>query len=59
MRLAGPAIDATAGITLGESAVDEHGALTPARPERSHIPAAREITVDVPAASAALVSMHT
>jgi hypothetical protein len=59
MRLAGPAVDATGGITLGGSAVDEHGAWTPARPERSHIPAAREITVDVPAASAALVSMHT
>jgi len=59
MRLAGPTIDATGGITLGGSAVDEHGAWTPAMPERSHIPDAREITVDVPPASAALVSMHT
>jgi len=54
MRLAGPAVDAKAGITLGGSRVDDFGGWAPmsgaSTPVRD-----REITVDVPAASAALV----
>jgi hypothetical protein len=56
MRLSGPALDATEGITLGGSSVDELGAWTPARSEVTH-PAGREIAVDVPAASAAMVTL--
>jgi hypothetical protein len=54
MRLAGPAVDATAGLTLGGSSVDEFGGWAPATGELTHLPG-REITVDVPAASAATV----
>jgi hypothetical protein len=54
MRLAGPAVDATAGITLGGSSVDELGGWAPATREPAH-PVGREITVEVPAASAAVV----
>src|SRR5262249_7307379 len=57
LRLTGPAADATAGITLGGARVDEFGAWAPATSEVAH-PADREITVDVPAASAALVSLR-
>jgi hypothetical protein len=55
MRLEGPAADATTGITLGGSSVDETGGWTPARDEAIQ-PSGRDITVDVPAMSAALVS---
>ena len=54
MRLAGPAIDATAGLTLGGASVDEFGGWAPAAAEPAH-PAGREITVEVPAASSAVV----
>jgi hypothetical protein len=57
MRLSGPAPDARAGITLGEVSVDEFGAWAPATSEVAHS-SGREITVNVPAASAAVVSMH-
>jgi len=57
MRLSGPAADATAGITLGGASVDEFGVWAPATSEVAHS-SGREITVDVPAASAAVVSMH-
>ena len=57
MRLAGPAVDATAGITLGGAAVDEFGRWTPSTSEPVR-PVGREITLDVPAASAALVTMR-
>jgi hypothetical protein len=56
MRLEGPAPDATAGITLGGARVDEFGRWAPATGEVAY-PANREVTVDVPAASAALVVM--
>jgi hypothetical protein len=55
MRLEGPAADATMGITLGGSSVDETGGWAPARSEVIY-PSGRDITVDVPAMSAALVS---
>jgi len=57
MRLDGPAPDANAGITLGGASVDEFGAWAPATSEAVHS-SGREITVDVPAATAAVVSMH-
>jgi Glycosyl hydrolase family 79 C-terminal beta domain len=57
MRLSGPAADAKAGITLGGASVDEFGAWAPATSEVAHS-SGREISVDVPAASAAVVSMH-
>jgi hypothetical protein len=55
MRLAGPAADATSGITLGGASVDAFGRWAPA-PEALHSPLPTA-AVDVPAASAALVSM--
>jgi short chain dehydrogenase len=51
MRLAGPAAEATTGTTLGGASVDEFGVWSPATTEVVHS-AGREITVDVPAASA-------
>jgi hypothetical protein len=57
MRLAGPAANATAGTTLGGASVDEFGAWAPATSELTHL-AAREITVDLPAANAVVVSMR-
>jgi len=56
MRLTGPAPNATTGITLGGSSVDELGAWT-STSELAHL-VDRGITIDLPAASAALVSMH-
>jgi hypothetical protein len=56
MRLSGPAADATADITLGGSSVDPFGGWSPTTSEAAH-PVGREIAVDVPAASAALVLM--
>jgi hypothetical protein len=52
--LSGPAIDATAGITLGGSSVDEFGEWAPALREAVS-PAGGEFAVDLPHASAALV----
>jgi hypothetical protein len=57
MRLAGPAIDATAGVTLGGASIDEFGRWAPPMNEEVRL-TGREILVDVPAASAALVSLH-
>jgi hypothetical protein len=56
MRLAGPAADATAGVTLGGASVDDFGEWAPATNAVTRV-ASRDITVDVPAASVALVSM--
>jgi hypothetical protein len=52
-----PAAEATTGVTLGGASVDEFGVWSPATTEVAHS-AGREITVDVPAASVALVSMR-
>ena len=57
LRLAGPAIDATAGVTLGGASIDEFGRWAPPMNEEVRL-TGREILVDVPAASAALVSLH-
>ncbi|PWT88941.1 MAG: hypothetical protein C5B56_07945 [Proteobacteria bacterium] len=58
LRLAGPAIDATAGLTLGGASVDEFGGWAPLLHEEVHL-TSNEILVDVPAASAALVSLRS
>ena len=57
LRLAGPAIDATAAVTLGGASVDDFGKWAPAMNEEVHL-TSHEIFVDVPAASAALVSLR-
>lgn len=57
MRLAGPAVNATAGVTLSGASVDELGNWAPATNEEVRL-TGREAIVDVPAASAALVSMR-
>jgi hypothetical protein len=57
MRLEGPAADANAGITLGGASVNDFGAWAPATSEVARL-SDRKITVDVPAASAAVVFMH-
>jgi hypothetical protein len=56
IKLAGPAADATAGVTLGGASVDELGGWAPAVNAVAR-PASRDITVDVPAANAVLISM--
>jgi len=56
LRLAGPAIDATAGITLGGSSVEDGGCWIPAHDER--VDARDDLIVQVPAASAALVTLR-
>jgi hypothetical protein len=57
-RLVGPAADATAGITLGGARVDDFGHWAPAPGETAHV-AARDVVVDVQAASAALVTLSS
>jgi len=57
MRLCGPGAAATTGVTLGDASVDEFGAWSGATMPVL-LSAAREITVEVPGASAALISMH-
>ncbi|HEY6996211.1 MAG TPA: glycosyl hydrolase family 79 C-terminal domain-containing protein [Xanthobacteraceae bacterium] len=57
MRLSGPSADATAGVTLGGAGVDDFGRWAPATGELAHA-TARELAVDVPAASAAVVSLR-
>jgi hypothetical protein len=57
MRLCGPAVAATTGVTLGGASIDEFGAWSPATTQMLRSPG-RAITVDVPAASAALVSVR-
>jgi hypothetical protein len=54
VRLSGPAVDATAGVTLGGSSVDELGAWAPAMREMVS-PAGGEFILGVPPASAALM----
>jgi hypothetical protein len=57
LRLAGPAIDATDGVTLGGAPVDASGRWAPAHYETAER-AAGDIVVDVAAASAALLSLR-
>jgi hypothetical protein len=56
VRLSGPAVDATAGITLGGSSVDEFGGWAPALREVV-APSGAELAIDLPPASAALVTL--
>jgi hypothetical protein len=57
LRLTGPAIDATAGITLGAAAADDSGRWTPARRESLEV-GGGSLALDLPAASAALVELR-
>jgi hypothetical protein len=57
LRLAGPAIDATAGVTLGGASVDELGRWAPPMNEEVRL-TGLEFIVDVQAASATLVSLR-
>ena len=57
LRLAGPAIDATAGMTLGGASVDDFGRWAPPMSEEVRL-TDHDIIVNVPAASAALVSLR-
>jgi hypothetical protein len=57
LRLVGPSIDATAGVRLGDARVDEFGRWAPRIDEEVHL-TSHETVVDVPAASAALVSLR-
>jgi hypothetical protein len=57
LRLAGPAIGATAGVTLGGASVDDFGRWAPPMSEEVRL-TDHEIIVDVPAASAALASLR-
>jgi hypothetical protein len=57
LRLTGPAIDASAGITLGGAAVDDTGQWTPTRRESLDV-AGDTLMLEVPAASAALVELR-
>jgi len=56
-RLTAPALDATAGVTLGGASIDEFGNWTPARIDESRL-TSRIVVVEMPPASAALVSMR-
>jgi hypothetical protein len=55
LRLTGPAIDATAGITLGGAAVDAAGQWAPAQRESLDV-ADGALVLELPAASAALIN---
>ena len=57
LRLAGPAIEATAGMTLGGASADDFGRWAPPMSEEVRL-TGRDIPVDMPAASAALVSLR-
>jgi hypothetical protein len=57
LRLAGPAIEATAGVTLGGANVDDFGRWAPPTNEEVRL-TGHEIIVDVPSASAALVTLR-
>jgi hypothetical protein len=57
MRLVGSSADATSGITLGGASVDDFGRWVPVAVEAAHA-AGGEIAIDMPAASAALVSLR-
>jgi hypothetical protein len=56
-RLAGPALDATTGVTLSGASIDEFGKWAPATIDEVQL-TSRAVLVEVPAASAALISMH-
>jgi hypothetical protein len=56
IRLTGPAVDATTGITLGGAQVTSRGTWKPAKPEV--LPLRKgQLIIDMPAASAAMVEM--
>jgi hypothetical protein len=57
LRLAGPAIGATAGVTLGGASVDDFGRWAAPMSEEVRLPH-HEMIVDVPAASASLISLR-
>jgi hypothetical protein len=57
LRLAAPSLEATAGLTLGGTAVDASGRWAPAAPEMLQSESGH-VLVDVPGASAALVRME-
>jgi hypothetical protein len=57
LRLTGRAIDATAGVTLGGVSVDDFGRWAPVLNEKKYL-TGREILIDMPAASAALLSLR-
>jgi hypothetical protein len=57
LRLTGPSIDATAGITLGGAAVDDAGQWRPSRRESLDV-GGGVLALDLPAASAALVDLR-
>jgi len=56
LRLTGPSLSATSGVRLGGSAVAPDGTWKP-RSERNHTATAAETRVDIPAASAAVVTL--
>ena len=58
MRLVGPSVDATSGITLGGASVDDFGRWAPVVHDESRTTAMGEMVVQLPAASAALVSLR-
>src|SRR5262249_17873223 len=58
LRLAGPAIDATVGITLAGASIDDAGRWTSRHDERVEERGDGGLFVDVPAASAALVTLR-
>src|SRR5262249_46504046 len=53
--LRGPSLDATNGLTVGGVGIDRSGSFTPATGPIPLAVSGRTVTVDVPAASAALV----
>jgi hypothetical protein len=57
LRLAGPAIDATAGVTFGGASVDEFGRWAPPMSEEVRL-TGHEFIAAVPAASATLVLLR-
>lgn len=56
-RLAGPALAATTGVTLSGASIDKSGKWAPATIDEVHL-TSRALVVEIPAASAALISMH-
>jgi hypothetical protein len=57
LRLAGPSLAATAGVTLGGAAVDEYGAWRPAR-ETHRLRDDGDLVIDVPAGSGVTVTLR-
>jgi hypothetical protein len=56
-RLAGSALDATAGVRFGGAAVDDYGGWEPGTREHAQFDAGA-VVLDLPAASAALITLH-